>query len=160
MTWKEERDALIAQTMAFVQSVTGKPADFSQFELPPTTPATPVTREAIQPRGAPVAPVQRPVNGAAPQAVTNGPAGRSEPTITTARQLDPPRAAPVAGETPPERFTSIASQLELQRDIQAEIRTRVARFRAHQERFNRERQEYFSATLARLKASAARPPEE
>lgn len=27
MTWKQERDLLIAQTMAFVQSVTGKPMD-------------------------------------------------------------------------------------------------------------------------------------
>jgi hypothetical protein len=34
----------------------------------------------------------------------------------------------------------------------AEIRARVASFRAHQERFNREREEYFAATLARLRA--------
>jgi hypothetical protein len=162
MTWKEERDALIAQTMAFVQSVTGKPADFTQFELPPIPAATPITaREAVSPRAAPVAATERPVTSfaQAPQADISGAAGRPEPTATTARQLDTPRAAP-AGEATPERFTSIASQLELQRDIQAEIRSRVARFRAHQERFNRERQEYFSATLARLKASATRTPEE
>ena len=34
-------------------------------------------------------------------------------------------------------------------DVKTEIQTRIANFRAHQERFNRERQEYFSATLAR-----------
>jgi hypothetical protein len=40
-----------------------------------------------------------------------------------------------------------------------EIRARIAGFRAHQERFNREREEYFSKTLARLKASLdERPP--
>jgi hypothetical protein len=40
-----------------------------------------------------------------------------------------------------------------------EIRARIAGFRAHQERFNREREEYFSRTLARLKASLdERPP--
>jgi hypothetical protein len=30
---------------------------------------------------------------------------------------------------------------------------RVANFRAHQQRFNREREEYFSATLTRLRAA-------
>ena len=34
-----------------------------------------------------------------------------------------------------------------------EIRTRVASFRAHQERFNREREEYFASTIARLRAA-------
>jgi len=34
-----------------------------------------------------------------------------------------------------------------------EIRARIASFRAHQERFNREREEYFAATLARLRAA-------
>ena len=38
-------------------------------------------------------------------------------------------------------------------DIQKEIRDRVASFRAHQQRFNKEREEYFSATIAKLKAS-------
>src|SRR5947209_12788673 len=39
MTWREDRDALIAQTMAFVQSVTGRQVDFAQFALPPAPPA-------------------------------------------------------------------------------------------------------------------------
>ena len=38
-------------------------------------------------------------------------------------------------------------------ELQSEIRSRIASFRAHQERFNRERAEYFNATLARLRAS-------
>ncbi|WP_315786600.1 MULTISPECIES: hypothetical protein [unclassified Bradyrhizobium] len=137
MTWKEERDALIAQTMAFVQSVTGKPADFSQFELPAVPAVTPAQQTAFA-RG-----------------------GTAPPEIASPTVADRPRAPAMpetavagAGPVAPERFTSIASQLDLQRDMQAEIRARVARFRAHQERFNRERQEYFSATLARLKASA------
>jgi hypothetical protein len=37
--------------------------------------------------------------------------------------------------------------------LAAEIRARVAGFRAHQERFNRERENYFAATLARLRAA-------
>jgi hypothetical protein len=35
----------------------------------------------------------------------------------------------------------------------AEIRARVASFRAQQQRFSRERQDYFAATLARLRAT-------
>jgi hypothetical protein len=43
-------------------------------------------------------------------------------------------------------------------DVKTEIQGRIASFRAHQERFNRERQEYFSATLARLRASIEQLP--
>ncbi|BAM90602.1 conserved hypothetical protein [Bradyrhizobium oligotrophicum S58] len=158
MTWKEERDALIAQTMAFVQSVTGKPADFSQFELPPVPVRIPIApRQAAAPREimsaepvvaagtAPDAPHSEP-----PQQM---PARAPEPAIMKEQASAIPEASR-PGPALPARFTSIASQLDLQRDMQAEIRARVARFRAHQERFTRERQEYFSSELARLKASA------
>ncbi|MGA7810550.1 MAG: hypothetical protein WCB02_38735, partial [Bradyrhizobium sp.] len=40
-----------------------------------------------------------------------------------------------------------------QSDVRAEIQARIASFRAHQERFNRERAEYFNTTLARLRAT-------
>ncbi len=43
------------------------------------------------------------------------------------------------------------SRAPSQVDMQTEIRARIAAFRAHQERFNRERAEYFSATLKRLR---------
>lgn len=158
MSWKEERDALIAQTMAFVQSVTGKPADFAQFELPSVPVGTPVTPQqtALARTAQPVA--ERAPAGAAspPRSDVSSGATPSEPVRPMggeagARQASPMRPAKPASE----HFTSIASQLDLQRDMQTEIRARVARFRAHQERLNRERQEYFSTTLARLKASAA-----
>ena len=38
-------------------------------------------------------------------------------------------------------------------ELQNEIRSRIEGFRAHQERFSRERADYFNATLARLRAS-------
>jgi hypothetical protein len=38
-------------------------------------------------------------------------------------------------------------------DFQSEIRARVANFRAHQERFSREREAYCSATMAKVYAS-------
>ncbi|MGY3451755.1 hypothetical protein [Bradyrhizobium sp. USDA 4353] len=159
MTWKEERDALIAQTMAFVQSVTGKPVDFSQFELPVAPPVT--STSAPAPGGTPIAAqiaVPKPTHGDLPRDLDRAAEPSPGQTQGSARMRgqDSPALQPptTPGSVASERFTSIASQLDLQRDMQAEIRARVARFRAHQERFNRERQEYFSATLARLKASA------
>ena len=40
-------------------------------------------------------------------------------------------------------------------DVRTEIQGRLANFRAHQERFHREREQYFSATLARARAAFA-----
>jgi hypothetical protein len=113
MSWKKDRDSLIAQTMAFVQSVTGR-------------------REELRPELKQVLPpVEIDV--------------RAE--LATALEIvdaaEPPRV------TVP---TSQSRQVALT-DIQKEIRDRVASFRAHQQRFNREREEYFSATIAKLKAS-------
>ena len=110
MSWKTDRDSLIAQTMSFVQSVTG--------------------RREVQ------APVLPPVE------------------IDIRAELATALEIVDAAEPPP----ALAREQELPRQIlqstmQKEIRDRVASFRAHQQRFNREREEYFSATLAKLKAS-------
>lgn len=169
MTWREDRDALIAQTVAFVQSVTGKQVDFAQFALPPAPPAAgavePASSESVAATF--VAPSQQPKAQAAAAASSTEPgklgfsnvarSGTPSDPIT----VRPGAVLPDAVQTPlhtsgafgTEPFTSIAGQIGLQRDMQTEIRTRVASFRAHQERFRRERQEYFSATLARLRAS-------
>ncbi len=113
MSWKSERDSLIAQTMAFVQSVTGR-------------------REELRPDLKPVLPPVE-VDVRAELATALEIVDAAEP---------PPRALP-ASQAPAVVLT----------DIQKEIRDRVASFRAHQQRFNREREEYFSATIAKLKAS-------
>ena len=42
---------------------------------------------------------------------------------------------------------------DLREDFQSEIRARVAHFRAHQERFNREREAYCTATMAKVHAA-------
>ena len=114
MSWMKDRDSLIAQTMAFVQSVTGR-------------------REELRPD---LNQVLRPVEVDV----------RAE--LATALEIVD------AAEAPP--MTVPVSQLRQQvalTDIQKEIRDRVATFRAHQQRFNKEREEYFSATIAKLKAS-------
>jgi hypothetical protein len=107
----KDRDSLIAQTMAFVQSVTGR-----REELPPEL-------KQVLP------PVEIDV--------------RAE--LATALEI-------VDAAEPPPVMVSQPRQVVLS-DIQKEIRDRVASFRAHQQRFNKEREEYFSATIARLKAS-------
>lgn len=118
MKWIKERDALIAQTMAFVQSVSGRQEAVSQFSPPPPVAAA---KPRIEPE--PAAPV--------PMKVVEIPG--------------PPKNVPYSRQ-----FDQV--------DVKTEIAARIAGFRAHQERFNRERHEYFSATLARLRASLEQLP--
>ena len=114
MSWMKDRDSLIAQTMAFVQSVTGR-------------------REELRPDLKQVLP---------PVEVDV----RAE--LATALEIVD------AAEPPPVTLpAALPRQQVALTDIQKEIRDRVASFRAHQQRFNKEREEYFSATIARLKAS-------
>ena len=122
MKWIRERDSLIAQTMAFVQTVTGKKEDAApRVGLDTAKPDLEVaTFDAIRNALNIVEPPK--------QALKNPP------------QDTPPKSIQVTRPIVPS---------ELQREIQS----RIAGFRAHQERFNRERAEYFNATLARLRAS-------
>jgi hypothetical protein len=112
MSWKRERDLLIAQTMAFVQSVTGKAAEAD---------------------------------------------GRAEPApLSEAAKISPPRVVLVPSQP---------SQLK-HGDLREEVQRRVAAFRARQQLFHRERDEYCNATLAKAraiteqaaKAPASQPP--
>jgi hypothetical protein len=126
MKWIRERDALIAQTLAFVQSVSGKKGDIRQ---PDTAAAAPVLAAEI----------------VSVQAVTVAfvpPQADSPPPIAP-----PPQPLPV----PPPRMAA---------DFRSEMQARIANFRKHQERFEREREEYCAATLTKLRAAIrdATPP--
>ena len=132
MKWMRERDLLIAQTMAFVQSVTGKTPEaertLSLSAVGQTIAKSESTIAAAPlPDGAYLVAQKLP----APQAATSAPA-------------EMPRE--IATPTPLPR-------LDLRDDFQSEIKARVANFRAHQERFNREREAYCSATMAKVHAS-------
>src|SRR4051812_47689405 len=124
MKWMIERDLLIAQTMAFVQSVTGKKPDLgtkadaaAPFEAPaPADAPPPVKATASLPD----------IEAMLAESIT-------VPTLTR-------QSAPIA-------------RTESKVDFQSEIRARVANFRAHQERFNREREAYGSTTMAKVLAS-------
>jgi hypothetical protein len=103
MKWKKERDLLIAQTMAFVQSVAGRTAEAEGRveSIPLDEPSE----------------VERPVE-----------------TVAIARPS-------------PVRHS----------ELREEIRGRVAAFRAHQELFNRNRDEYCDSVLAKVRASTEHP---
>ena len=132
MGWKQERDLLIAQTLAFVQSVTGKTegavkSEFGQQPYAePHVEAAPV--EAVEFRAV---------------EIIHAPAA-------------PPRAihveVPIQLDIPMPR-TVLAS------DIRSEMQARVASFRANQQRFDREREQYFSATLTKVRAAIGNHPD-
>jgi len=127
MEWVKERDLLIAQTMAFVQSVNDRKLGArrldakrwaeSRIEAAPIDATKPI--DAIKPIEAIKIVEQPPAN-----IPFNVPAAR--PSVPAARPS-------VSGE------------------MRAEMQNRVASFRAHQQRFHRERDEYCSATLARMR---------
>jgi hypothetical protein len=131
MGWKQERDSLIAQTLAFVQSVTGKREEI----VPPRAAAVDLDALAASLERPAPPPIQ-------PKRVEAGVETRAEapvePELNTVTPVEPPPSAP-------------ARRPIVHSEMQEEIRARIASFRAHQERFNREREEYFSATLARLR---------
>ncbi|MBR0975271.1 MULTISPECIES: hypothetical protein [Bradyrhizobium] len=120
MKWIRERDELIAQTMAFVQSVTGKKDDLHQLGIPTAAPAAPV--EIVSARSVDTKSVDT-------KSVDESerPAPPPQPSL-----LPPPRAG---------------------YDFRTEMQARIANFRKHQERFEREREEYCAATLTKLRAA-------
>lgn len=113
MKWIRERDALIAQTLAFVQSVTGRKDDVLQPDAPAV--GSPVTVEIV-----------------AMEAV--------------AVEIEPPQDPLPARPAP---FPALRTG----GDFRTEMQARIASFREHQERFEREREEYCAATLTRLRAA-------
>ncbi|SEN18916.1 hypothetical protein [Bradyrhizobium sp. OK095] len=131
MKWIRERDALIAQTLAFVQSVTGKKDDLHPPEVPAAAPAIWVETVAVK-------------------------------TVSVERftvEIEPPPAA-----APPPPPSVMVAPPRTSGDFRTEMQARIANFRRHQERFEREREEYCAATLTRLRAAirdpSLRPPAE
>ncbi len=140
MKWIKERDALIAQTMAFVQSVTGKKDE----PVAPRLPLTPLSQAQL-----PQAPLPsgRMVQAGIESASLGAEAGHFPPPQSFPR-ADAPTSPPNAPRP------------ALGGDFRSEMKERIANFRKHQERFNREREEYFSTTLAKARAGIkqASPP--
>ena len=131
MKWMRERDLLIAQTMAFVQSVTGKRPDIDR----------PVAAKPVMDK-----PISYPVSGFdAPDA---SPVMPDIEAMLAETIGNPEPAKPI-------HVASVPQRSEYQNDIQ----TRVANFRAHQQRFLREREDYCTSTMAKVqKALKDLPP--
>jgi hypothetical protein len=125
MKWMRERDLLIAQTMAFVQSVTGRKPEAEVFARPDITPVTPTRLPDVE------AMLAEALNIPEPQATT----------------AVPEQAMPIPPIRPAGRS-----------EYQSEIQARVEKFRAQQARFNREREAYCSATMAKMQATLDKYP--
>ena len=108
MTWKQERDLLLAQTMAFVQSVAAKATDAD------VRPEARLSEARLKPAS-------------------------SDQPFALERPVDvlPPRLSPIG-----------------QSDLRDEIRRRVAAFRVRQQAFDRDRDAYCNAMMAKARASS------
>ena len=137
MKWMKERDLLIAQTMAFVQSVTGKTPEAEKTVTTSVALLSVETSETIR-AATPLPAIEALLAETRPAAQAPSELSREVSREEIPREIS--RPAPLA-------------RLDLREDFQSEIRARVANFRAHQERFNREREAYCSATMARVHAS-------
>jgi hypothetical protein len=131
MKWIRERDTLIAQTMAFVQTMTGKneeagkpPARLEAGKPDLEVASLDAIKDALNLVDLPKETFTQSHKDALKDTLQSAPPKR----VQTARPIVPS-------------------------ELQNEIKSRIESFRAHQERFNRERAEYFNTTLARLRAS-------
>jgi hypothetical protein len=120
MEWVKERDLLIAQTMAFVQSVNDRKLGARRLD------AKRWAESRIE---------------AAPIEATK-PIDAIKPIEAIKIVEQPPASIP---------FNVPAARPIVSGEVRAEIQNRVANFRAHQQRFHRERDEYCSATLAKMR---------
>ena len=129
MKWAKERDVLIAQTKAFVQSVTGRRPDN-------TVESTSVEMNRTEP-------ARTDYSGFTPRSV---PADSFE-SIEKVEQT----AIPVV-EAPPVRVLPHS-------EVRREIQNRVAAFQAHQHRFHREREAYFKSVLIKVRSAIENGPD-
>lgn len=137
MKWMRERDLLIAQTMAFVQSVTGKKPEAEE------TVATSLARTSETAGTA----AQMPDIEALMAEALHLPRGASTPKPETSKEV----------LRPVQTIARVDLRSGFQSEI-SEIKARVANFRAHQERFSQEREAYCSATMAKVHATLREMP--
>jgi hypothetical protein len=155
MKWQKERDDLIAQTKAFVQSVTGrtpqavlsavfnKPAPIEDPLEDPFAVLTP-----ISPPPLPIEQVAAAISTEAKPAETEP--AQAKPAEVRAPEARPAEATPIEGELQAAKASG---------DIRKEIQSRVAAFQAHQHRFHRERDAYFNSVLTKARAAIKDGPD-
>jgi hypothetical protein len=141
MKWVKERDLLIAQTMAFVQSVTGKKPDFTATPYAPR--ALPVENALPVADPAPVAPSLTKIQ----------PIESATPT-----EFSPPEL-PLSDLSRPQTDAAPPIRAFSHSDVRQEIQSRVAAFQAHQHRFQREREAYFKSVFSKVRSDIENGPE-
>jgi hypothetical protein len=133
MEWVRERELLIAQTLAFVQSVSDRERDDKLRDARKLDAWKP---DAWKPGAEPD---RKPRVEAAP--------------IDAIKFVEPPASIP---------FNTQAPRPTVSGEVRTEIQNRVANFRANQQRFTREREAYCRATIARMRVAigtdSAPPP--
>lgn len=154
MKWMKERDLLLAQTAAFVQSVTGKRPSIETLTGAPSKAAPAV--EAVSPATVHAAEAEPTTEPETP-AVTVQVAQPTLP-VPTVIEVPPPSPPPpltvTVVEVPPAPMQPPPfAKLDLRGDFQSEVRAHVASFRANQQRFLREREEYCTTTMAKVRAA-------
>ena len=128
MKWQKERDDLIAQTKAFVQSVTGRT---------PQAVLGPIFNKSAATENPFAAPAPDPVS---PPPLPLEPIVAAKPA--DARSIE--QVLPI--DLPPVKASA-------QGDVRKEIQTRVAAFQAHQHRFHRERDAYYNSVLSKARSA-------
>jgi hypothetical protein len=138
MKWSKERDDLIAQTKAFVLSVSGR--------KPQAVPAAAsVQSVAATPPPIKPPPIENPFAELASKPAANAP-------IEHFVSVEPVAKVEKASHLPP---ASAPAQSEVRREIQ----TRIAAFQAHQHRFHREREAYFNSVLTKARSAIENGPD-
>lgn len=134
MKWQKERDELIAQTKAFVQSVTGRT---------PQAVLGPVFNKA--------APAENPFAASVPDPVAPPPLPIEHIVAAKPAETRPIETAPIEQVEPLVDPSLVMAPA--QSDARKEIQTRVAAFQAHQHRFHRERDAYFNSVLTKARSA-------
>jgi hypothetical protein len=132
MKWTKERDDLIAQTRAFVQSVTGRRPEIA---------APPLPVERVR--------TENPVFAAHPA---------STPASTGPHVLFEPIEKIERTDVPPP-IEALPARVFPQSEVRKEIESRVAAFQAHQHRFHREREAYFKSVLTKVRSAIKDGPD-
>lgn len=144
MKWMKERDLLIAQTMAFVESVTGKKPEAERSVETLSFATRDVVTQDVVTQDVGMRSIERSVSLLSVETSTTEAAA---PTPDIAALLAMTSTAAALPKPVPVMRPDVRS------DFQSEIKARVANFRANQERFTREREAYCSATMNKIQAT-------
>jgi hypothetical protein len=154
MKWLKERDELIAQTEAFVKSVTARRAEVAAKPVQRTTPienssaqisAAEVSARPMSSSPAPAS-APKPLSIPTPFPIEDSVSARPIEVVQPIELAEQSAASPGAEPPPIKAFA--------RGEVRQEIQNRVAAFQANQHRFQREREAYYNAVLTKARSTA------